>query len=219
MLAMRLAVLLLLGGLARIVVSVGEQERLEGWSRRGHTDPPEWSPATAGWRALMDRRMGQVERIPDEQGKWDGWMTLVTQGALVQNFTRTGFAVVDGPKDIHRRLREALHAGMARHGVSGLRGEDTPRSLIDVIEGADRPRFVDIPKLSREVLHELLPQHEAWAGVALVPAIAYGLRVYVERRCSCCCCCSYYCCAPSAPATTALPPTCCHYSYPATTAV
>lgn len=32
--------------------------------------------------------------------------------------------------------------------------------------------------LNDEVLRELQPLHEEWAGVALEPSVAYGLRVY-----------------------------------------
>ena len=32
--------------------------------------------------------------------------------------------------------------------------------------------------LNQEVLQELQPLHEEWAGVDLIPSIAYGLRVY-----------------------------------------
>lgn len=34
------------------------------------------------------------------------------------------------------------------------------------------------PGLNQEVLLALQPLHEEWAGVALTPSVAYGLRVY-----------------------------------------
>ena len=43
-----------------------------------------------------------------------------------------------------------------------------------------QPMFVIDAKMNREVLMDLLPMHEAWAGVRLEPVIAYGLRVYIN---------------------------------------
>jgi len=46
--------------------------------------------------------------------------------------------------------------------------------------GGEQANWVDIGSLSTEVMNELTPLHEAWAGVELDPVIAYGLRVYQE---------------------------------------
>ena len=51
---------------------------------------------------------------------------------------------------------------------------------IDVIEtemGA-RPIFISNRELNAKALRELKPMHEEWAGVELVGATAYGLRLY-----------------------------------------
>ena len=40
------------------------------------------------------------------------------------------------------------------------------------------PYFILHEEMNREILHELLPLHEAWSGGKLVLYNAYGLRVY-----------------------------------------
>eukprot|EP00656_Telonema_subtile_P015580 TRINITY_DN1818_c0_g1_i4.p1 TRINITY_DN1818_c0_g1~~TRINITY_DN1818_c0_g1_i4.p1 ORF type:complete len:216 (-),score=29.60 TRINITY_DN1818_c0_g1_i4:218-865(-) len=55
---------------------------------------------------------------------------------------------------------------------------DSPESEVDQITG-DKPDFVDIGSLGREIMEELKPMHEEWAGgVELQSSNAYGLRVY-----------------------------------------
>ena len=78
---------------ARGATAMGEEERVAEYERRGHTWPPEWTPATPGWRALMERREQQIYAIESSQERWDAWTTLVTQGVLVGNFTARGFEV------------------------------------------------------------------------------------------------------------------------------
>ena len=139
-------------------------------------DVPEWGrwqPETEGWRALMDKREAQIARLDSSQERFDGYINLATSGILTPNFTRLGFSVVPQPPGVHARLNTTLHAGLNRAG--GPRSEH----FVDQISGPDAD-FVDLGKLASEILHELLPQHEAWIGgeIPLKPSIAYGLRVY-----------------------------------------
>ena len=39
---------------------MGETERVEEWTRRGYASPPRWTPATPGWKRVMDRRAAQL---------------------------------------------------------------------------------------------------------------------------------------------------------------
>jgi hypothetical protein len=73
-------------------------------------------------------------------------------------------------------MREAEEKGIvgAAHRPTGPEGKQKRQKVCD---GSDRPYFVDT-RLNRKMLHELKPFHEEWAGVELVPSIAYGLRVY-----------------------------------------
>lgn len=69
-------------------------------------------------------------------------------------------------------LMVALRAGI-RDGLSTAR----PENPVEVIEG-DTPLFIDRPDLTKRVLEELKPLHEAWANTKLKPYRAYGFRLY-----------------------------------------
>ena len=63
--------------------------------------------------------------------------------------------------------------------MGSARTEDTPTRQIDVIGGEQRPLFVPLSGSQKsDLLWGLKEAHEQWAGVELVPAVAYGLRVY-----------------------------------------
>ena len=49
---------------------------------------------------------------------------------------------------------------------------------MSAIETPNRPYFISNYRMNEEILKELLPLHEAWAGIPLIPSNAYGLRVY-----------------------------------------
>jgi hypothetical protein len=49
---------------------------------------------------------------------------------------------------------------------------------VSAIETQKRPYFISNSRMNKDILRELLPLHEAWAGIPLIPSIAYGLRVY-----------------------------------------
>lgn len=51
-------------------------------------------------------------------------------------------------------------------------------SQIDCVETDNRPFFLKDDEMNTEILNTLLPFHEAWSGVELVPNNACGLRVY-----------------------------------------
>ena len=55
--------------------SYTEEERLEMYTKRGHTFPfPKYIPETPGWRAVFDRRFAQVRALKNSQMRWDGWI-------------------------------------------------------------------------------------------------------------------------------------------------
>lgn len=150
-----------------------EEDRLREYERRQYHWPPAWNPPTPGWQRLMERRERQIMNMESSQSRWDGWTTLVSSARLVQNFTAKGYAIVRAPEDVVRRLTASL-----KQNIGTARYEDTPSRQIDVIKGALRPKFIDQLELNAEILRELKPMFEEWSGVKLVPAIAYGLRVY-----------------------------------------
>ena len=64
------------------------------------------------------------------------------------------------PQSVNARLSASLHAN--RHTA---RFEDTPSRQIDVIKGALRPKFIDQEELNHQILLEMQPLFEEWAGV------------------------------------------------------
>lgn len=67
-------------------------------------------------------------------------------------------------------LRRSLHEGLVNN--------PTEESRSGAIDADEAPLMIHNYTLNKKVMHELLPIHEAWAGVDLVPNNAYGLRVY-----------------------------------------
>ena len=50
---------------------------------------------------------------------------------------------------------------------------------VDVIKAGEKPpTFIHQQDLNNRVMNELLPLHEEWAKVKLVPSAAFGLRIY-----------------------------------------
>jgi len=67
-------------------------------------------------------------------------------------------------------LRTAIHEGVRK----GPREEH----YIPVIEGEQRPWFIDRQDLTSRVLHELQNYAETWCDLPLEPEVAYGFRLY-----------------------------------------
>jgi len=67
-------------------------------------------------------------------------------------------------------LRTNLHRGLADE----IKFETSTKR----IESDNPPIFVNMPEVTDRVLQELLPIHESWSGVKLIPNNAYGLRIY-----------------------------------------
>ncbi len=161
--------------IAPSLVQVGEalyteEERLEMYEKRGHTFPfAKYIPDTPGWRKIMDRRFDQVRALRDTQMKWDGWIQTANAAVIVPNFTEFGWGLTQAPDLLTLDIQQAIYEGLPNARSEGL---------IDVIDGPTAPLFIDRPDLNQRALQELQPILEAWAGVELVPAIAYGFRVY-----------------------------------------
>ncbi|KAJ1446666.1 hypothetical protein M885DRAFT_545600 [Pelagophyceae sp. CCMP2097] len=131
----------------------------------------DWVPRAPGWTARLDYRAEQVSRIESSQERWDALLNLAVTGLLVPNYTDHGYQVVQTPRSVHDRLNATLQKALA----SGAIGQE---SRVDQISGPVA-RFVQLGRLKREIMDELKPMHEAWAGgTPLVATVAYGLRLY-----------------------------------------
>lgn len=149
-----------------------EQERVRQYRLRNYSWPlPEVVPNTEGWRMKQFRRLAQVERIVNGDDRYNAWMAVMPPAVAVQNFTENGWGLTRAPPALLEELKQSLSRGLE---------EARTERYIDVINASDdvRPLFIDQPSLNMKVLRELKPMHEAWAGIPLEGAIAYGLRVY-----------------------------------------
>jgi hypothetical protein len=156
-----------------------EEERIAIFHERGYTWPPtELRPETPGWRSLFERRYQQVAAMDPSMDKYHAWLLTVGSSIVSHNFTETGWAMTRAPDSIVQTLQNDLHRGMSTSTEEnknmcrdmGLRfAEETP------------PMYVPNDKDNYHILQELLWMHEAWSGLELVPAVAYGLRYYQNQ--------------------------------------
>ena len=156
-----------------------EEERIAEYERRGYTWPPklqDYTPSTKGWRRLNTRRFKQLSQLQDTPfERYHRYRLAVHSALLCQNFTEYGWGVTRAPQAVIDKLRKRLHDGLAQEEHDIVR-ED----FISSIETVEESIFLHDHDMNQEILQELLPLHEAWAGVELVPNNAYGLRVYRE---------------------------------------
>lgn len=156
------------------ISALEESVRLQAYEERGYEWPlPETIPNTDGWKRLQYRRLAQVERIETGSDRYNAWMAIMPPAIAVQNFTQDGWGLARAPQGLVDELKKSLHDGLAK-------AETGTERYIDVIGGTEetRPLFIKQDALNQKVLKELKPLHEAWAGIPLVGATAYGLRAY-----------------------------------------
>ena len=147
-----------------------EEERLEMYKERGHTFPfAKYIPETPGWKKQMDKRFEQIRALEDTQMKWDGWIQAANSAVIVPNFTEYGWGLTQAPDLLTMDIRQAIYEGLPTARSEGN---------IDVIAGPQEPLFIDRPDLNQRALAELKPILEAWSGVELEIAMAYGFRLY-----------------------------------------
>jgi SM-20-related protein len=91
------------------------------------------------------------------------------QRAFVPRVCSRGFSLRPTPATVHRRL-----AVLWAH----QRGEARPEGPDPEYFPNGSPSYLSIGPLGNELLEELRPMHEAWAGVPLVATAAYGIRNY-----------------------------------------
>jgi len=147
-----------------------EEERQNEYVKLGYSFPfKEYFPETPGWRKIMDERFSQVRSLMSTQEKWDGWIQTINAAVSTPNFTEFGWGLSQAPDLLTLDMRQAIYSGLpnARTEVG-----------VQVIDGPKPPLFIDRPDLNARALVELKPILEAWAGIELEPAQAYGFRLY-----------------------------------------
>lgn len=160
-------VAVLLHGACGVLV---EEERLAEYAKRNYTWPlTNVNPNTEGWKRKMFRRLAQVERVKQNDDRYNGWVAVMAAAISAPNFTESGWGLARAPPAILQELKESL-----KNGLPTAREE----TYINVIEGGEIPLFIRQNSLNNRVLEALRPVHEEWAGVPLVGSLAYGLRVY-----------------------------------------
>ncbi len=161
---------------------IDEDDRIVEYNRRGHVWPPkpeDYTPNTEGWRKINELRFEQLAYArSDSLGqRYFRYMYNVHSALLAQNFTEYGWGITRAPQAVIDKLQKRLHDGLANIPTGkGFEIEDDVPSIEPL--GDDFPLFFHDGKMNDEILHELLPLHEAWSGVELEPINSYGLRAY-----------------------------------------
>lgn len=147
-----------------------EDERVRQWHARGNTWPPTWQPETEAYKRNMELREEELMRLPGANERWENFMQF-TAARMVPRFTPNGFKVIQTPPEIQAALKAELDKALLDYDK--IREE----AKIDVLYTPLPSKFVDIPKVSREVHEALLPLHEEWSGLKLRPTSIYGIRM------------------------------------------
>ena len=152
-----------------------EEERIKEYHLRGNEWLPknqDYKPPTKGWKELNERRFKQLEYLQESSDKrYECYQQCVYSALISNNFTEYGWGITRAPQAVNDKLMKRLHDGM-EYGNYHLERK------VDVLETKLLPFFFTDESMNRDILEELLPLHEAWSGVELVPNNAYGLRVY-----------------------------------------
>jgi hypothetical protein len=153
-----------------------ESERMEEYHRRGHTWPPapeDYTPSTPGWQKIYEEYFKQLqysgEEVPGE--RYQAYMGALHSAVLSKNFTQFGWGITKAPKGVVDKLYKRLHDGLQQEHKPLVH----PNSCM---ETELLPYIFQDHQMNDEIVKELLPLHEAWSGIDLVPNNAYGLRVY-----------------------------------------
>jgi hypothetical protein len=154
----------------------GEEDRVANWYEKGNVWPPKWIDEPEAYSAVMAAREEEIQtQLTGADERWENYMQF-TQGRMLPRMTENGFEKIPTPKNVAKRLHDAVYAGI--DNWDNLREET---HVADSIYGPHNPKMVDMQELAWEVINELKPLHEEWAGgIELRPMSAYGVRLYRE---------------------------------------
>jgi hypothetical protein len=151
---------------------IPEDERVRRWHQR-NTWPPAWQPESDSYRNVMEGREAEIMQLTGADERWENWMQFV-QGRMLPKFTDVGFAIIQTPPHVQAKLKKAVDAA-----VGNFDNIPEERGVKDSIYGPVPPKFVDLGGLAWEVLEDLKPLHEEWAGgIELKGTSSYGVRLY-----------------------------------------
>ena len=138
--------------------------------RHGTWPDPKWLEwEKPGYGEMMEQKARAAMAITDRTQRWLAWREL-TQARMVPRFTENQWEAVDAPEHIHRRLLENFHRLLPEAGSE---------ADMKAIQGGI-PKFLPQESLNYEILHEMTPFFEEWAGMKLEPTSVYGVRLYQE---------------------------------------
>jgi Rps23 Pro-64 3,4-dihydroxylase Tpa1-like proline 4-hydroxylase len=125
-----------------------------------------------GWfhsvpHSLKERKDGPGVRVERQRIEIDQELRPNLQRDILPHYTDLGFEVVSTPTEVHQLLVEQFEQGRERSDVE----EADPFYQ----HGGD-PDFLEVEN-GDQILEMLKPLHEKWAGLGLVSAAAYGIRI------------------------------------------
>lgn len=157
-------------------IALREEDRVNEYKKRQYHWPPlmeEYTPNNSGWRKLYQHRLHQVEMVGNRSDRYQAYVAALYSALIGPSFTDYGWGITKAPKIVVDRLKKRFTDGMA----SENKKYERPDVCLEHGDGFE-PFHFDDPEKNKEILNELLPFHESWSGVELVPHFAYGLRVY-----------------------------------------
>lgn len=171
------------GSSSIFVHAMPENDRLEQRQQKGYQWPPPFLvPNTDGWNRIMTRRFDQISRIRSREDKWNAWVAVMTSALIATNYTENGWGLTRAPDHITERLQQRLNATLIEEGkrIDPSGKYTRTEHFVPVIEGEDHARPIMITNATdnQAILEDMKPFFEWWAGIDLVPSIAYGIRAY-----------------------------------------
>ena len=159
-----------------------ERFRVIEYHKRGYTWPiPQLVPNTLGWKKLYDHRFRQASEIDHRQQRYEAYAQTISSALIQPNYTTWGFGLVRAPYDLMEDLRDAVRDRLKQYtNEDGILQEHLipTEGGSHSIEGPNPPWFIEGNDMADRVLNELQTYVETWAGLEVVPSIAYGFRFY-----------------------------------------
>lgn len=98
---------------------------------------------------------------------------IFIQTRMLPKFTTKGFEIIQIPSPIFQQLLKAVTVG-----ITNWNNLPTKDTTIIYNRHELSPKWLDLQELGNRIHLELLPLHEAWAGMKLIPTSSYGVRLY-----------------------------------------